>query len=81
MILGNSAFIHRIKNTNTYISYDIIQKYDVQKINVDIDLLTNNNELDIETLKNSDTKFKNAEYMFNKKFIVRREVELSLIHI
>ena len=37
MILGNSAFIHRIKNTNTYISYDLIQKYDVQKINVDID--------------------------------------------
>ena len=75
MILGNSAFIHRIKNTNTYISYDLIQKYDVQKINVDIDLLTNNNELNIEKLKNSDIKFKNAEYMFNEKFIVSREVE------
>ncbi len=61
MILGNSAFIHRIKNTNTYISYDLIHKYDVQKINVDIDLLTNNNELNIEKLKNSDIKFKNAE--------------------
>ena len=52
MILSNSAFIHRIKNTNTYISYDLIEKYDVQKINIDIDLLTNNNELNIETLKN-----------------------------
>ena len=29
----------------------------------------------IETLKNSDIKFKNAEYMFNEKFIVSREVE------
>ena len=75
MILGNSAFIHRIKNTNTYISYDLIHKYDVQKINVDIDLLTNNNELNIEKLKNSDIKFKNAEYVFNEKFIVSREVE------
>ena len=75
MILGNSAFIHRIKDTNTYISYDLIEEYDVQKINVDIDLLTNNNELNIETLKNSDIKFKNAEYVFNERFIVSREVE------
>ena len=63
MILGNSAFIHRIKNTNTYISYDLIQKYDVQKINVDIDLLTNNNEKH-QKLKKKDIKFKNAELYF-----------------
>jgi len=75
MILGNSAFIHRIKNTNIYISYDLIKKYDVQKINVDIDLLINNNELNLEKLKNSDIKFKNAEYKFNEKFIVSREIE------
>ena len=75
MILGNSAFIYRIKNTNTYISYDLIKKYDVQKINVDIDLLINNNELNLEKLKNSDIKFKNAEYKFNEKFTVSREIE------
>ena len=39
MILGNSAFIHRIKNTNDFISFDLIKEHETQKIHVDISMV------------------------------------------
>ena len=51
MILGNSAFIHRLKNSDTFLSAGIAQKYETQRIHVDISFVNIKNQLDIEKLK------------------------------
>src|SRR5690606_3835726 len=39
MILGMSAFVYRINDTNKFVSKNLVQEYDVQKIHVDVSLL------------------------------------------
>ncbi|MFL2638777.1 MAG: leucine--tRNA ligase [Flavobacteriaceae bacterium] len=76
MILGNSAFVYRLKGTNTYISYGLLKKQDVQAIHVDIKFVNKNDELNITELKKNNPEFKKAEFInYKNKFIVKREVE------
>ena len=76
MILGISAFIFRINNTNKIVSKNLAKDYDTQKIPVDISMIIGNNELDTEALKKWRPEFKDAEFILeNGKYIVEREVE------
>ena len=76
MILGMSAFIFRINNTNKIVSKNLAKDYDTQRIPVDISLIIGNDELDTEALKQWRPEFKDAEFILeNGKYIVEREVE------
>ena len=76
MILGNSAFIHRKKNSNTYISAGLAKKYQTHRVHVDISFVHSNDELNLERLKSEDTNFKDSEFITeNSNFFVEREVE------
>lgn len=76
MILGMSAFIFRINNTNKIVSKNLAKDYDTQRIPVDISMIIGNDELDTEALKEWRPEFKDAEFILeNGKYIVEREVE------
>ena len=75
MILGKSAFIHRIINTNDYISLDLKRNEVTQKIHVDIAFVDEKNRLDIDKLKNNNPEFKDVNFIKNETFYVSREIE------
>ena len=75
MILGNSAFIHRIKNTNDFISFDLINEHETQKIHVDISMVDEKNNLDIKKLQKSNPEFEDVNFIYEKSFTVSRDIE------
>ena len=75
MILGKSAFIHRIVNTNDFISLDLKKNEVTQKIHVDIAFVDEKNRLDIDKLKNNNPEFKDVNFIKNETFYVSREIE------
>ena len=75
MILGNSAFIHRIKNTNDFISFDLINEHETQKIHVDISMVDEKNNLDIKKLQKSNPEFEDVNFVYEKSFTVSRDIE------
>ena len=75
MILGKSAFIHRIINTNDFISLDLIKNEKTQKIHVDIAFVDEKNRLDIDKLKNNNPEFKDVNFIKKEIFFVSREIE------
>ncbi|NMH28571.1 leucine--tRNA ligase [Flavobacterium silvaticum] len=77
MILGTSAFVHRLEGTNTFVSKNKIGNQKVQQIHADVYLVNASEELDIEGFKKWRPDFANAEFVTedNGKFIVSREVE------
>ncbi len=77
MILGESAFVHRIEGENTLVSSGQAKEYKTQKIHADVSLVNTQNELDIEAFKNWRPEFKDAEFITEEDgtFKVSREVE------
>lgn len=78
MILGMSAFVHRIDGTSQYVSKNLAKDYQTQKIHVDISLLKGtSDELDTEAFKTWRPDYADAEFIFEEggKFITEREVE------
>ena len=75
MILGNSAFAHRIKNTNDFISFDMIKDQKTQKIHVDISLVDEKNRLNIERLKQKNPEFNDVNFIKGESFYVSRDIE------
>ena len=51
MIQGRSNFVYRIKNTNTFVSFNLKDQYDTMPIHVDINIV-HNDVLDIEAFRN-----------------------------
>lgn len=76
MILGESAFLHRLDG-NTYCSADIETDKEIQKIHVDVSLVNTSHELDVEAFKKWRPEFEKAELITNAegKVIVSHEVE------
>lgn len=66
MIQGESALIHRIKNTNTFVSAELAKDYETTTIHIDVNLLKNN-EADIQQLKQWREEFESAEYILGDK--------------
>ncbi|PZD77747.1 leucine--tRNA ligase [Mesonia sp. K7] len=77
MILGESAFVYRIKGENRFVSKDLIGEGKVQPIHTDVSFVNLSNELDVEAFKHWRPEFKEAEFLLNEngKYIVGREVE------
>lgn len=76
MILGESAFVYRIPDTQTYLSKGLCKGEKVIPVHVDVSLVTPQNELDIEGLKKWQPHFAEAIFKLEDgKYIVGREAE------
>lgn len=62
MIQGRSNFVYRIKDTNTFVSLNLKDRYDVTPLHVDVNIVSND-ILDIEAFKNWRPEFNNAEFI------------------
>jgi leucyl-tRNA synthetase len=62
MIQGRSNFVYRIKDTNTFVSKNLKEAYDVTPIHVDINLVTND-ILDIERFRHWNPEYANAQFI------------------
>ncbi|OAB79979.1 leucine--tRNA ligase [Cochleicola gelatinilyticus] len=77
MILGESAFVHRIEGENKFVTESLLHTYKTQPIHVDVSLVDHHNNLDINGFTNWREDFKNAEFITENDgtFKVVREVE------
>ena len=77
MILGMSAFVYRIDGTSQFVSKNLAQNYQTQKIHVDVSLLKGtSDELNTEKFKSWRAEYADAEFLLEDgKYITEREVE------
>ena len=77
MILGESAFVHRVEGENKLVTSSQIEGLHTQSIHVDISFVNTSNELNIEAFKNWRPEYKDAEFITEEDgtFKVSREVE------
>ncbi len=62
MIQGRSNFVYRIKGTNTFVSYNLKDKYDTMEIHVDVNMVRND-ILDIQAFKAWNPEYANADFI------------------
>ena len=76
MILGRSSFVYRIKDTNTFVSFDKRKDHKTTRLNVDIDFVEND-VLNVKAFKNLREEYANAEFILNEdeKYLCGHEVE------
>ena len=64
MIQGRSNFVYRIKDTNTFVSFDKKDGYDVTPIHVDVNIVSAD-ILDVEAFKAWRPEYATAEFILN----------------
>lgn len=75
MIQGRSNFVYRINNTNTFVSLNLKDQYEVIPLHVDVNIVSND-ILDIEAFKNWNPEYKTAEFILEDgKYICGWAVE------
>jgi len=76
MILGRSNFVYRIKDSNTFVSFDKRKEHKTIRLHVDINLV-DNDTLDVEAFKNWRKEYSDAEFILNDdgKYLCGNEVE------
>ena len=75
MIQGRSNFVYRIKDTNTFVSYNLRKDYDVTPLHVDVNIVTNDH-LDTEAFKAWRPEFATAEFILeDDKYVCGWAVE------
>jgi len=76
MILGRSSFVYKIKDSNTFVSFDKRKEYKTTRLHVDISFV-DNDILDIFLFKNWREEYANAEFILNDdgKYLCGYEVE------
>ncbi|MDR0872125.1 MAG: leucine--tRNA ligase [Prevotellaceae bacterium] len=75
MIQGRSNFVYRVKNTNTFVSYNLENKYDTTEIHVDVNIVSND-VLDIEKFRAWRPEFADAEFILEDgKYVCGYAVE------
>ena len=62
MIQGRSNFVYRIKDTNTFVSLNLKDQYEVTPIHVDVNIVSND-ILDLEAFKAWRPEYKTAEFI------------------
>ena len=62
MIQGQSKFVYRIKNTNTFVSYGLKDQYDTTEIHVDVNIV-DGDRLDTEAFRRWMPDFATAEFI------------------
>ena len=66
MIQGRSNFVYRIKDTNTFVSFDKKGDYDVTPLHVDVNIVSAD-VLDIEAFKAWRPEYETAEFILNEE--------------
>ncbi len=75
MIQGRSNFVYRVKDSNTFVSYNLKSQYETTPIHVDVNIVSND-ILDVEAFKNWRPEFKTAEFILEDgKYICGWAVE------
>ncbi len=75
MIQGRSNFVYRVKGTKKYVSYNLKEKYDVQQLHVDVNIVEND-ILDLEAFKKWNPENAEAEFVLEDgKYLCGSEVE------
>ena len=75
MIQGRSNFVYRIKDTNTFVSLGLKDRYDVTPIHVDVNIVQND-QLDLEAFKAWRPEYENADFVLEDgKYICGWAVE------
>lgn len=75
MIQGRSNFVYRIKDTNTFVSYNLRKDYDVTPIHVDVNIVSND-ILDTERFRAWRPEFNDAEFILEDgKYVCGYAVE------
>lgn len=75
MIQGRSNFVYRIKNSNTFVSYNLKDQYDTTEIHVDVNIV-NNDRLDMEAFRKWSPDYADAEFILeNGEYICGYAVE------
>ena len=75
MIQGRSNFVYRIKDTNTFVSYNLRKEYDTTPIPVDVNIVSND-VLDVEAFKAWRPEYSTAEFILEDgKYICGWAVE------
>jgi leucyl-tRNA synthetase len=75
MIQGRSNFVYRINGTNTFVSLNLKNKYEVTPLHVDVNMV-NNDVLDIEAFRNWNPEYKDAGFILeNGKYICGWAIE------
>lgn len=75
MIQGRSNFVYRVKDTNTFVSLNLKDRYDVTPIHVDVNIVSND-ILDIETFKACRPEYETAEFVLeNGEYICGWAIE------
>ncbi len=75
MIQGRSNFVYRVKDTNTYVSHGLKEKFDTTPLNVDVNIV-HNDILDLDAFKTWRVDFEDAEFILEDgKYICGVEVE------
>lgn len=62
MIQGRSNFVYRVKDSNTFVSLNLKDQYDVTPIHVDVNMV-HNDILDTEAFRNWNPEYKTAEFI------------------
>ncbi len=75
MIQGRSNFVYRINGTNTFVSLNLKDEYDVTPLHVDVNIVSND-ILDINAFRNWNPEYKTAEFILEDgKYICGWAVE------
>ncbi|MDL2221179.1 leucine--tRNA ligase [Parabacteroides sp. OttesenSCG-928-N08] len=75
MIQGRSNFVYRINGTNTFVSLNLKDQYEVTPLHVDVNMVSND-LLDIEAFRNWNPEYKTAEFVLEEgKYICGWAVE------
>ncbi len=76
MILGRSSFVYRIKDTNTFVSFDKRKEHKTTRLHVDINFV-DNDVLDVDAFKSWRAEYEDAEFILNEdgKYLCGHEVE------
>lgn len=65
MIQGRSTFVYRIKDTNTFVSYDLKDQYETTGINVDVSFVDKEDNLNLDQFRNWRAEYKDAEFVLS----------------
>ncbi|MDA9663513.1 leucine--tRNA ligase [bacterium] len=76
MILGRSSFVYRIKDSNTFVSYDRRKEFKTTRLHVDINFVKND-ILDVDMFKNWRLEYKDADFILNDegRYLCGHEIE------
>lgn len=76
MIQGRSNFVYRVKESNTFVSYNLKEQYEVTPLHVDVNIVSND-QLDIEAFKAWRPEYETAEFILEEgdKYICGWAVE------